>query len=89
MTKAKCAKVVRAVLDIVCALAPEQLDEATRRAVAFCRGDVGADSIGELRAEGPELTARFVRARALPPLKQRKLEAALCEAPVRSIRRVR
>jgi 26S proteasome regulatory subunit N6 len=40
VTKAKCAKVVRAVLDAVCALAPDQLDmqaQICRNIVAWCK----------------------------------------------------
>jgi 26S proteasome regulatory subunit N6 len=42
VTKAKCAKVVRAVLDIVCALAPEQLEmqsEICRNIIKWCKAE--------------------------------------------------
>jgi len=63
-------------------LAPDKAAEATVRAAAFC-DEVGADSIGELDAEGPETTARFIEALAIEqPLKQRKLEQYFDNLPV-------
>jgi len=42
VTKAKCAKVVRAVLDVVCSLAPEQLDmqaKICRNIISWCQAE--------------------------------------------------